>query len=237
MTKQPRVRLWQLMLEQADGAPVTLAHLCTVALASVGVSGAAVTASLRTSPWETLYATDAVAADLEDLALTLGQGPGVDAIRGSAALVADLSAPDALARWPAFAGAAMSLGVAAVFAFPLQVGAIRLGVLNLSRIDRGELNRTQLADALALAEMACALVLDSHLATRSGAHRRSAQPASLRHPEIHQATGMVAVQLGVSVAIALVRLRAYAYVHDRPVRDVAREVVSRRLRFAPGAER
>jgi hypothetical protein len=38
------------------------------------------------------------------------------------------------------------------------------------------------------------------------------------------------------VAVALVRLRAYAYAHDRRLRDVAADVVARRLRFEPDAQ-
>ncbi len=48
---------------------------------------------------------------------------------------------------------------------------------------------------------------------------------------VHQATGMVAAQLEVSVGQALVRLRAYAFGNDRPLTDVARDVVARKLRF------
>jgi hypothetical protein len=48
---------------------------------------------------------------------------------------------------------------------------------------------------------------------------------------VHQATGMVKVQLNVGIAEALVRLRAYAYAEERPIEDVARDVVGRRLRF------
>ena len=44
---------------------------------------------------------------------------------------------------------------------------------------------------------------------------------------------MITVQLGVTAAVALVRLRAFAYAHDRRLRDVARDVVARRLRFDP----
>jgi hypothetical protein len=47
---------------------------------------------------------------------------------------------------------------------------------------------------------------------------------------------MITVQLGVSVAVALIRLRAHAYAHDRRLRDVAGDVVARRLRFDPDAE-
>jgi hypothetical protein len=46
---------------------------------------------------------------------------------------------------------------------------------------------------------------------------------------------MITVQLGVSAAVALIRLRAHAFASDRRLRDVARDVVARRLRFAPEA--
>jgi AmiR/NasT family two-component response regulator len=49
--------------------------------------------------------------------------------------------------------------------------------------------------------------------------------------EIHQATGMVLAQLGVSAQDALARMRAYAFAEQRLLSDVARDVVSRRLRF------
>ena len=42
---------------------------------------------------------------------------------------------------------------------------------------------------------------------------------------------MVAAQLDVSVAQALIRLRGYAFGNDRQLREVAKDVVQRRLRF------
>ena len=42
---------------------------------------------------------------------------------------------------------------------------------------------------------------------------------------------MVAAQLEVSVGEALVRLRAHAFGNDRPLAEVAADVVARRLRF------
>jgi AmiR/NasT family two-component response regulator len=49
--------------------------------------------------------------------------------------------------------------------------------------------------------------------------------------QIHQATGMISVQLAIGLAEALVRLRAYAYGNDQPIETVAAEVVAHRLRF------
>jgi hypothetical protein len=44
---------------------------------------------------------------------------------------------------------------------------------------------------------------------------------------------MITVQLGVNAEIAFARLRAHAFAHNRRLRDVARDVVARRLRFEP----
>ncbi|MEJ3742927.1 ANTAR domain-containing protein [Actinomycetes bacterium KLBMP 9797] len=233
MNADRRMRLWGLLVEQAQGGPIAVDHVCHVVAAAAGVDGAAVTVVLGAIARETVYATDEIAAELAELALTLGEGPGVDAVSGGPALAVDLTGSDCLARWPVFAPAAASTGAGAVFALPLHVGAVRVGVLDLYRAQSGSLDGDQLADALLLADTACALLLDAAQRDRPhpGGHRP--EPAFVAHPEVHQATGMITVQLGVTAAVALIRLRAYAYAHDRRLRDVAADVVARRLRFEP----
>jgi hypothetical protein len=66
--------------------------------------------------------------------------------------------------------------------------------MDLYRAKPGDLNREQLADALVLADTTCALLLDA--TDRSRLDGRQPAPASLQHPEVHQATGMIIVQLG-----------------------------------------
>jgi hypothetical protein len=232
-----RIRLWGLVLEHAQTRTVAVEDVGAAAIAAVGVDGVAVTLTLRVTPRETIYASDQIAADIEDLALTLGEGPGVDASAGGPALAGDLTAPDCLARWPMFAPAAAQAGVRAVFALPLQVGAIGVGVMCLNRASSGDLDREQVADALVLADTACALLLDSAEGYHPRRDGRWHEPAAPQHPEVHQATGMIIVQLGVTAAVALIRLRAYAYAHDRRLRDVAADVVARRLRFDPDVDR
>jgi ANTAR domain len=236
VNEQRSLRLWQSMVGLADGNPVGIEHLCQVAITAVAVTGAGVTVTLSTTPRETLFATDQLGTDLEELALTLGEGPSIDAQHGEATLAADLSSDEAQQRWPIFAGAAVSAGVRAMFALPLQVGAIRLGVLDLYRTDPGGLDPGQLADALVLADTACTLLLDA--GERDHDHPDGPPPELTRpqHPEVHQATGMVSVQLGVTVAVALIRLRAYAYSQERTLHDVARDIVGRRLRIEQDAE-
>jgi hypothetical protein len=238
MNADRRMRLWSLVVEHAQGGPVAVEHVCTAVRSAAGVDRAAVAVVLSATPRETMYASDRVASELEELALTLGEGPCVDAFAGGPVLVADLRASECLARWPVFAPAAVRCGVHAVFALPLQVGGIRLGVMDLYRARPGDLDREQLADALVLADTACALLLDAARLDRPARDGRWPEQAGPQHPEVHQATGMMTVQLGVSAAVALIRLRAYAYAHDRRLREVAGDVVARRLRFdSDGADR
>jgi GAF domain-containing protein len=234
MSADRRIRLWSLVVEHAHGQPVTVEHVCAAAISASSVDGAGVSMMLSATPRETIYASDRVAADLEELTLMLGEGPCVDALTAGPVLVADLTASDCLARWPAFAPAAVQANVRAVFALPAEIGAIRLGVLALYRTKPGDLDPEQLADALVLADTACAVLLDAVHPDPSGRDGHWPEPAP-QHPEVHRATGMIIVQLGVTAAVALIRMRAYAYAHDRRLRDVAADVVARRLRFHPDA--
>jgi len=195
-----------------------------------------VAVSLKSTPREAIYSSDEVVSELEELALTLGEGPCVDAFTGGPALVADLRFAECRTRWPAFAPAAVEAGVRAIFALPLQVGGVRLGSMDLYRKEPGALDRERLADALLLADTACALLLDARagpVGDGAGADRRWPERAGPHHPEVHQATGMITVQLGVTAAVALIRLRAYAFANDRHLREVAADIVARRLRFLP----
>ena len=48
---------------------------------------------------------------------------------------------------------------------------------------------------------------------------------------VHHASGMTAVQLGITVDEALLRMRAFAFAVDRSLADVAGDIVGRRLRL------
>jgi hypothetical protein len=49
--------------------------------------------------------------------------------------------------------------------------------------------------------------------------------------EVHQATGMMLAQLAVSAHDAFVRRRAYAFAHQHPPAEAARNVLARHLVF------
>jgi len=236
-------RIWGLVATQAAsrGGRVAAADACVAAVAAVGVSGAWLSASRGAEAGHLICVTDEVSEQLAELQLTLGEGPGLDsAACGGPALASNLDQMDAVRRWPMYAPAARQAGAAAIFAFPLQLGAIRTGVMSLYRVRSGPLSAFQLGDALIFADTATMLLLDAQAQAADGAAGPpgagpGGQPADLtRHrAEIDQATGMLTEQLGVGIAEAFIRLRAYAYAHDRGLSDLARDIVARRLRLLP----
>lgn len=183
------------------------------------------------------YATDKAATLFEELQFTLGEGPSVDAQRSAApVLVPELGSSRERRRWPMFTPAAVDAGAAAMFMFPLRSGAVRLGVLALHRAEAGPLTAGQVSDVLLVTDIVLSMLLDEMLPPGSRPGRHHSDGVQPGRAEIHQATGMVSVQLGVTVEEALVRLRAHAFAHEQPIADVAREVVARRLRLAPQPE-
>ncbi len=228
--------IWRQIAESSAGTSVNVAHVCEAAVTGVGVDGAAVVVVTGPTVRDTVHATNRVAGELEEWQLTFGQGPCVDAYAsGGPVLVVDLDSPDHSKAWPVFTPAALGSGARAVFALPIQIGAIRLGVLDLYRTQAGPLSPTQFADALAFADAAGALLLDAAAGIQPDTDDLAWQldDPTAHHAEVHQATGMMLVQLGVSAEAAFARLRAYAFAQERRLGDVARDVISRRLRFAP----
>jgi len=178
-------------------------------------------------------ATDDRASRIEDMQLTAGVGPCIDAVHsGSPILVADLDdARDIdVSRWASFGETVRDAGVRAVFAFPLRIGAITVGAMDLYRDTVGDLSSGQMSAALLAADAAAIALL--HLDTDGeGAFEPSADTRADYRLHVHQATGMVSVQLKVPVEEALLRLRARAFASGQSVSEVAADVVARRLRF------
>jgi hypothetical protein len=125
------------------------------------------------------------------------------------------------------------MAVRAVFCFPLRIGAITLGVLTLARSTPGHLTSAQGDDVDVLVGVLTRRVLDLGDPQLSSARYRDLEPPVLHQAVLHQATGMVSVQLAVPLAEALLRLRAHAYGNSRTLTDTARDIVARRLRLAP----
>ncbi len=241
MTGSRPGRIWGLVARQAAsrGGRVSAADVCAAAVAAVEVTGAWLSAARGAEAGHLMRITDEVSGQLAELQLTLGEGPCQDACAsGGPVLASDLATGDAARRWPVFAPAARQAGAAAIFAFPLRIGAIRAGVMGLYRERPGPLSGSQLGDALILADTATLLLLDAQGQAAGEAAAGTGpggQPAdlALHRAEIDQATGMLTEQLGLGIAEAFIRLRAHAYAHDRALSDLARDIVERRLRLHP----
>jgi transcriptional regulator with GAF, ATPase, and Fis domain len=207
-----------------------LQRLCAVATSALGVSGVGVSLMAEDGLRGMATASDAATERLEEVQFVLGEGPCIDAFAARRpVLVPDLM--DGASRWPIYTPTVHDSGVRAVFAFPLQVGASRLGVLDLFRTRPGPLTAQELARALVFADVAVGTLLDGQERAGPEATADGLVEAMDSRAELFQAQGMVMVQLGVPLTEALSRLRAYAYAESRPLAEVAREVVARRLRF------
>lgn len=230
-----RVRLWVVEHAQQQGVPVSVRVLCETAVVRLGVGGATLTVDTSEGWSETRHATDTLGGRLAELQVTVGEGPCVDARReGGPVLVADLDSGQSQQRWPLFAPLAVQAGAGALFTLPMCLGAIRLGMLSLHRTSAGPLDAATLGDSVAFATLALALLLDGQTgATVENGDLTSAGLTS-HSPQVHQATGMIAAQLDVGIGDAFARLRARAFADQRPLGELASDVVSGRLRFGPG---
>jgi GAF domain len=213
------------------GAGRATTRLCAVCAEVTEMSGAGIMLLADDRPQGSLCTTNDVSALIEELQYTLGEGPCVDAHRQRSPVAEpDLAHPVEL-RWSAFAGPAVDAGARAVFGFPVTVGGVRLGALNLYRDRPGPLSADQHADALVVADVAARSIISMQADAVPGTIGLDLEAGANFRFVVHQAAGMVAVQLDVPVEEALVRLRAHAFSSGRLVVDVATDVINRRLRF------
>lgn len=228
--------------------PVSLDVLCR--LAEVRWSGAAAAVSIPTRVVGAGRAQAVAAADLarhgEELQVTVGEGPSLDVIAGAGTIqVADLAEDGPTNRWPIFAPAAVLAGIRSMAVLPMRVGAARFGAFVVYLRRPGGLDPVMGAEAITLAALALDLLLE-HLGpiplVGSGVPARDGDdvhPGNHQlpdgvvddRPEIHQATGMLSVQLGIDLPTALLRLRARAFAENRRLSHLAADVVSRVVRF------
>ena len=226
-----RRRRFLAELEAGSAADITAVVLCGVCRNVTGMSGAGIMLMSGDLPLGSIGTTGTVSALIEDLQYTLGEGPCVDAYQlGVPVLEPDLADP-VVPRWQAFTGPALDAGVRAVFGFPLEVGGVRLGALNFFAERPGRLSDDQHADALVAADISAEAVLIMQAKESVGVLAAELEQGSNFQYVVHQAAGMVSAQLEVSIAEALVRLRAYAFAHQRLLGQVAADVVGRDLRF------
>jgi GAF domain/ANTAR domain len=231
-----RVRLAGALAEIAAGSPEIEdfpERLCAACVDALPVDGVGLSLITRDQPdgRTLLGASDVTGAQIEELQFTLGEGPCVSAFTDARpVLVPDLQDTEPRLRWPMFTREAEAVGVGALFAFPLQVGAIGIGVLDCHRSRKGPFGET--AEALAVADAVTMALITLRVGLRLDPRQLDLFDLSWRtHAVVHQATGALSAQLGVSTADALARLRAHAFLHSRPLEAVARDVLDGGLRI------
>lgn len=209
-------------------------RICELCVEMLDVSGGGISMVTTSGHRGVLCATDDISARLEDLQLTLGEGPCIDAVHsGVPVCIPDLHEPSVatVERWPGFLEGASAAGARAVFAFPLRIGAISVGAMDLYRERPGELDAQQFSAALMAAD-AAALALLRIKADPDVPFADELAEMPPYQPHVHQATGMVQVQLGITTEDAFLMLRARAFSTGRPLVELATDVVERRLRFS-----
>lgn len=219
------------LLEDARSSTDLPETLCRHAARDLGAHGVAIALVLDEDGLDLHVGSDPDAVELERLQLELGEGPCLEAHRtGSVVVAPDLWAETE--RWPVYASSAADLGIRSVHAFPLLMGGIRLGVMDVYRREPGHLDEKDVVQAMTYADVAVLVVLHLHAMDGSGPEQLGAlEEAFSAHPEIHQATGMVSVQAGTDLRSALLLIRARAFAEGRSMHDVAADVISRTVRF------
>ena len=209
--------------------------LCAGFLESLPISGAAISVFAGLAPETMVCASDAISARIDELQFDLGEGPRWEALQTRRPVLLPDVRKGSHAAWPVFAKSLLELDVAAIFVFPLALGALDIGVVELYSSDSGPLSRAKQSTALQLADAATWHLLRQLLTLPPGDGTDGPPDGSpLSRREVHQATGMVLAQAGTSARDALLLMRAHAFSQGRTVREVARDVVSRSLDFTQG---
>lgn len=208
--------------------------LCAPFMEHLPVAGLSISVLSPSGAQSTVATTDEVATRLEELQFLLGEGPTPVVMRtGHPVMVCDLTLTEVHRDWPMFGLAAMDTGARGLFSFPLSIDVVTVGVVSLySLVVSAPWSATLMGTAvdLAAATSAPAVDLASRTAEADASPPDTAMPVEMRR-EVHQASGMVMVQLGSSIDEALARLRAHAFSEGRPIDAVAHDVVTGRLKF------
>jgi hypothetical protein len=233
----------------AEGGARAAQRICELCVDALPVTGAAITAMISPDRQNTMWATDEVAARIDELQFRLSEGPCVEAFTSAAPVLVPDIADGLHEKWPVFAAAAVRETVArGMYVLPLLGGPISIGVLDFYRDRPLAFEPEDLARALRASDAAFWAVLDARPRATLDATGAPGNPEPddgvdvdvegwladmpLERAEVYQATGMIIAQLELSPDDALATLRAHAFVHDRPIDAVARDVVARTLRFA-----
>lgn len=204
--------------------------LCDALVGAVAVSGAVISTLGRPLGSQTVCASGVVAARIDEIQIDLGEGPCWKALRTRRPVLEPDIQHVGGDEWPGARAAFRELPIGALYAFPMFVGDLGVGSVDLYRQVAGRLPRGDVQDMTVVAAAAARHVLRRALDDLGNVDDGVADgPYSRR--EVHQASGMVAAQLSIVVDDAMLVLRGRAFASGRSVRDVAADVLARRIAF------
>ena len=209
------------MAPREDGptAVPAIEDLCRELTERLGLLGVAVNLTSGQGSAGVVAASDDRCRRLDELQFSAGEGPCYDAAQWSRPVLTPDLGTEGTARWPGYTSTAVEAGVAAVFAFPLQVGALCLGVMDVYADRSGSLTDEQVGAALASARLATQILLDGGPGLGDAIAHRA---------EVYQAQGMVMASRGEGAAEALARMRAHAFAQDLSLLALALQILAGR---------
>jgi hypothetical protein len=207
--------------------------LCLLFLDELPVDGAVMSILGSASVGATLYASNDNARRIDDLQFDLGEGPRWVAARTQEpVLLPDLTSADHT-LWPIFGAAVQGTGVRGLFVYPMTLGALEAGVIELHSLRAVGLTIDEQVVAAGLVARATWALVRKLLTLTPANDAGLLDPESvMSRREIHQATGMVLAQVGTTATNALLLLRAHAFTHDQTLRETAHAVLGRELDFS-----
>lgn len=216
-------------MSAAPGVDVAGQRLASPFLELLPITGVAISVIDQENTASVVHASDGTAARLEEIHFDLGEGPLFDCLHLTRpVLIPDVAAAD---RWPMFRSEAHGMNVAAVFLFPLTLGAVSIGAVLCYRTLPGGLDASEVEVGCAIGRAIAGPAFRRAIAMAADEQPDQEAPIEMRR-EVHQATGMVLLQLDTTATDAFARMRAYAFSHGVSLSDVARDVVTRRLDFS-----
>jgi hypothetical protein len=234
---QFKVALAAALAQGDDGGAVS--RVCGALAEALPCDGVAVTLMMSDMQRNTVFASDDVIASFEDAQYTLGEGPSLVALTESRpVLVLDFANPSSAARWPGLAQEIATLPTASVFCFPMRFGVINVGICAFYRRRAGPLSATEISFVLDALELTMLVLLQ----LRGGGDGESLVGRWLAvdgysRRRVHQATGMLMGQLGVSAESAFARLRGRAFAEGTGIEQIADDIVNRGLLLEPDPAR
>jgi GAF domain-containing protein len=128
-------------------------------------------------------------------------------------------------RWPLFSAAAVRAGFRSALALPLQLREVTLGALNLLGDTRAPMTEPDVIVARAFADLAALSVIQHRASAEAQRLNEQLSVALSSRVVIEQAKGVISERVGVDLAEAFARLRAYARNRNLRLTDVARAAV------------